>query len=132
MMAAECPLPADVYTEALESHLLLTSLANLYGQLRGGPLPPHLSMHSRNDLIQDARMLLDGPSFYCFMQYSRALELRASLLSGTCSCRAYFSSGQCTQSCRDTCHADSGEWAVLHVGVGQTSGKPAELRKASA
>ena len=46
-MAAECPLPADVYTEALECHLLLTSLANLYGQLRGGLLPPHLSMQSQ-------------------------------------------------------------------------------------
>ena len=54
--------------------LLLTSLANLYGQLRGGPLPPHLSMHSRNDLTQDARMLLDEPCFHCFLQYTQALS----------------------------------------------------------
>ena len=37
-------------------------------------MAPHLSVHSRNDLIQDARMLLDEPCFHCFLQYTQALS----------------------------------------------------------
>ena len=73
-MAAECPLPSDVYVDALESHLLLSCLAHLRRQSDGGSLLPSLSLHSRNDLVQEARELLDPDSYQAYLQYSLGLS----------------------------------------------------------
>ena len=73
-MAAECPLPSDIYVEALESHLL-SCLTHLHGRSNGGRLPPSLSLRSRNDLVQEARRLLDPASYHAYIQYTLGLSL---------------------------------------------------------
>ena len=73
-MAAECPLPSDIYVEALESHLLLSCLTHLHGRSNSGRLPPSLSLRSRNDLVQEARRLLDPASYNAYIQYTLGLS----------------------------------------------------------
>ncbi|CAE7726242.1 unnamed protein product [Symbiodinium sp. CCMP2592] len=73
-MAAECPLPSDVYTEALENHLLLACLASLFYSQDGHFLPPGYSMLCRNDILQEAKRLLAADRYSDFLHYSMALS----------------------------------------------------------
>ena len=78
--AAECPLPADVCHDALESYLLLSCLATLWGQQEGRWLPSNYSVRSRNDLVQAAKGLLEASRFQIFLQYSEAPLRQCPLL----------------------------------------------------
>ncbi|CAE6949079.1 unnamed protein product [Symbiodinium sp. CCMP2592] len=73
-MAAECPLPADIYTEVLESHLLLACLASLLKSQDGSILPPSSSMLCRNDILREAKQLLAADSYTDFLCYSAELS----------------------------------------------------------
>ncbi|CAE7261955.1 unnamed protein product [Symbiodinium sp. CCMP2592] len=73
-MAAECPLPSDVYTEALENHLLLACLASLLHSQDGSLLPPSYGLLCRNDILREAKQLLAADSYADFLCYSLTLS----------------------------------------------------------
>ena len=74
-MATRIPLPADIYYDALENFLLVTSLAQLL-RWQESQTPPALSMAARNDIFDYAKMLLQPASYQhqLFLQYSEQLS----------------------------------------------------------
>ena len=72
-MATRIPLPADIYYDALENFLLVTSLAQLL-RWQESQTPPALSMAARNDIFDYAKMLLQPASYQLFLQCSEQLS----------------------------------------------------------
>eukprot|EP00439_Symbiodinium_sp_Y106_P080361 s1515_g19.t1 len=72
-MATRIPLPADIYYDALENFLLVTSLAQVL-RWQESQTPPALSMAARNDIFDYAKMLLQPASYQLFLQCSEQLS----------------------------------------------------------
>ena len=71
---------SNVYVDAPHTHLLLSlpcklEMAAIHCGLR---LPPRFSLHSRNDMLQAAKVLLDTTNFRLFLRYSLELSRASS------------------------------------------------------
>ena len=69
----ELGLPASLYHDALEEHLLLEAFRDLHLAQLGTPAPAALSMAQRNDLLEYARSVLNEDHYLVLMQHAEIL-----------------------------------------------------------